>query len=763
MLKQIKLCPSGCQYWNKGVIARSGKLLAYCSTLAIYFLDLDSFSIAKIIAAHEQTITCIAWNQQNALQLASVSMDNVFYVWNLASDQPDINLNLTSTVLMMEFNPTRADELLFLHENGDIKFLNLGTRTVTKKANYAGVRPRSLKFHPSQPGRFALGCNEGGALGCEMAHDNVKKMDLNKQSPSSEDIQWDPLSDKYLLVAFKDGSLALFDVETAQILMAFDKISTGIKSIAWNKAAPGEFFTVTDKIAALKIWNVSKKNPVDTVKLGNSGIAHIAYMHDRGELSCAFKDGSMGVYSLLKKKLEYCTEPGHAETVFDISINPANKDLMATASYEGTIKIWDLKTMRLIDTLHSDALGLGEFKGVMQVKCVLYGVAWGPGTLIAACTAKGEVLLYDYSKIRLLCRFRPTIEAPIYRICWSASRPELIAVGTTDGYLVVLKHEGKTLVKHRVVRHPQAVFGTVWHPTIPLQLATGCLDGKVRVYQDSELVSEFKAHEGKIFNLAWNPCFENVIATSSDDRTVGVWDVRTKKVIASLRGHTQNTRAIVWNTEVPWLLVSGSWDATIRVWDVRSGECLHVSGEHHADVYGIASHPERPFLLLSCSRDASIRFWSLEEFVVDLELKLISGLGWEQVILQPSLELAAGIALMGSQSRMLAATVPEVRGVEAYRAVLTFFRFRCGENAFFDLIEYIQKRKAVSLDNPILPIEELFASRSSKAAELETASGMAYLGTALAKKDDRLKEAARTHLKLGNIKQYCELMIKLGN
>ena len=200
-------------------------------------------------------------------------------------------------------------------------------------------------------------------------------MDLPKQNTGSEDIQWDPLSDKYLLVAFKDGSLALFDVETAQILQIFDKISSGIKSIAWNKASPGEFFTVTDKIAALKVWNVSKKNPVETVKLGNSGISHISYIFDRGELICAFKNGSIGIYSLLKKKLDFCTEPGHAETVFDISISPNDKNVLATASYEGTIKIWDLRTMKIIDTLHSDALESGQFKGVMQVKCVLYGLA----------------------------------------------------------------------------------------------------------------------------------------------------------------------------------------------------------------------------------------------------------------------------------------------------------------------------------------------------------------------------------------------------
>jgi WD40 repeat protein len=763
MLKQIKLCPSGCQYWNKSVVARNGKLLAYCSTLAIYFVDMDTFSIAKIIAAHDQTITCISWNSLNPVQLASVSMDNLLYIWNLSTDIPDVQLNLPGAVLMIEFNPNKVDELLLLHENGDIRILNTLTKALTKKANYAGLRPKSLKFHPSFPGRFALGCNEGGALACLMSTDSVKKLDLNKNSPPSEDIQWDPLSEKYLLVAFKDGSLALFDVETTQIMMSFERISTGIKSIAWNKSSPGEFFTVTDKIAALKIWNVSKKNPVDTVKLGNSGISHIGYMHDRGELICAFKNGSMGVYSLLKKKLEFCTEPGHAETVFDISINPKDKNMIATASYEGTIKIWDLRTMKNIDTLHSDALGLGEFKGVMQVKCVLYGVAWGPNTLIATCTAKGDVLVFDYSKTRLLHRFRPTIEAPIYRISWSSLRPDLIAVGTTDSYLAILKIEGKTISKHKMVKHPQSVFGTVWHPNNPLQIATGCQDGKIRVFNDGELSVEIKAHEGKIFNLAWNPCFDNIIATSSDDKSVGVWDVTTKRAVAQLRGHTQNTRAIVWNSEVPWVLISGSWDATIRVWDVRTSECLHISNEHHADVYGLTSHPQRPFLLLSCSRDASVRFWSLEEYISELELRIMSGESWSSLIASPSLETTAPLSLMGSGGRALLPLLVDSSDVDRLKHILTFFRFRTGEDDFFDILNFIKHGKTVNMNNQVLPIEELSSSRSSKATELETASGMAYLGSALAKKEDRLKESAKTHLKLGNIKQYCELMIKLNN
>ena len=106
-----------------------------------------------------------------------------------------------------------------------------------------------------------------------------------------------------------------------------------------------------------------------------------------------------------------------------------------------------------------------------------------------------------------------------------------------------------------MIKHPGTVYGAVWHHKNPLQIATGAQDGKVRVYNDGELISDFKAHEGKIFNLAWNPCFDNIIATSSDDKNVGIWDISTKKPITILRGHTQNTRAVVWNTEIPWILV----------------------------------------------------------------------------------------------------------------------------------------------------------------------------------------------------------------
>lgn len=61
----IRLCASGCQYWNRNITARGDNMIAYCSTLAIYIINIETYAIHKIIASHQNTITAITWNPIN--------------------------------------------------------------------------------------------------------------------------------------------------------------------------------------------------------------------------------------------------------------------------------------------------------------------------------------------------------------------------------------------------------------------------------------------------------------------------------------------------------------------------------------------------------------------------------------------------------------------------------------------------------------------------------------------------------------------------
>jgi WD repeat-containing protein 17 len=63
----------------------------------------------------------------------------------------------------------------------------------------------------------------------------------------------------------------------------------------------------------------------------------------------------------------------------------------------------------------------------------------------------------------------------------------------------------------------------------------------------------------------------------------------------------------------------------------------------------------------------------------------------------------------------------------------------------------------------ITHIDDLQFASQQQARDLATAPAMKMLGTTLAKKDDRLREAAKIMLKAGNFQEYCNLMIEVGD
>ena len=84
-------------------------------------------------------------------------------------------------------------------------------------------------------------------------------------------------------------------------------------------------------------------------KVGTTGIRHfVPFKKDPKRWLIAFKNGSVGVYNLDKRNVEFQTEAGHAETIFEVKFCPWDKNRLATCSYDGTVRIWDVTSMRLI-------------------------------------------------------------------------------------------------------------------------------------------------------------------------------------------------------------------------------------------------------------------------------------------------------------------------------------------------------------------------------------------------------------------------------
>jgi WD40 repeat protein len=61
------------------------------------------------------------------------------------------------------------------------------------------------------------------------------------------------------------------------------------------------------------------------------------------------------------------------------------------------------------------------------------------------------------------------------------------------------------------------------------------------------------------------------LASGSADKTIKLWDVRTGKETATLKGHTDFVYTVAFSPDEE-MLASGGVDRTIILWDVKAGK-----------------------------------------------------------------------------------------------------------------------------------------------------------------------------------------------
>jgi WD40 repeat protein len=109
-----------------------------------------------------------------------------------------------------------------------------------------------------------------------------------------------------------------------------------------------------------------------------------------------------------------------------------------------------------------------------------------------------------------------------------------------------------------------------------------------------------------------------MLASSSDDQTVRLWEIRTGACQRILRGHTNLVNGLAWHPGGT-LLASSSTDQTIRVWDAREDVSRWTGTAHTGTVTSVAWHPNGT-VLASSSEDHSVLVWQAERGEVLLRL-----------------------------------------------------------------------------------------------------------------------------------------------
>jgi WD40 repeat protein len=363
-----------------------------------------------------------------------------------------------------------------------------------------------------------------------------------------------------------DNRIWLWDRATGKKLRVMQGHNGGILSLAFSP--DGQWLASGSEDRTARLWDVGTGQHVLTLPGHQDDVVSVAFVGTEGHHRIATGDrtGEVRLWDIdsIGEREELITLRGHEQPVSSLAFSTDGR-LLATASWDNSIRLWDLQAKNSLRLLpgHEDSITNVKFSP--------------DGRLFASSSKDGTILLWDTA-------------------VWASHPLEF-----EEGW------------QKKIVRE------IAFSPDSRLLAAAGD-DGMIRVWniEDGKLTHIWRAHDNKIQGLAFSPD-GTLLASASEDATIRLWRIADWTEVRELAGHTKG----VWQASFSpdgRFLVSASDDRTARVWDVASGRQVTEPIVQERAAWSADFSPDGKIIAIGCA-DATVHLWDFTASAVSATLE----------------------------------------------------------------------------------------------------------------------------------------------